>query len=68
MSFRSYYRKLNAKEKKELSEKMKVSIGFLSQLSTGHRKAGVRVIAKLEKATNGVLTRAEIRPDIFGSV
>jgi DNA-binding transcriptional regulator YdaS (Cro superfamily) len=66
MSFKSYYDDLSAGQKKELSEKMKVTLGFLSQLATGHRKAGVHVIAKIEKATNGALTRAEIRPDIFG--
>lgn len=68
MSFKSYYDKLDADGKKQLSKKMKVTLGFLSQLATGHRKAGIHVIAKLERATNGALTRAEIRPDIFGEV
>lgn len=66
MSFKNYYDNLDASEKKQLSKKMKVTLGYLSQLATGHRKAGIHVIAKIEKATNGALTREEIRPDIFG--
>jgi DNA-binding transcriptional regulator YdaS (Cro superfamily) len=66
MSFKSYYDSLDSSGKKELSGKMKVTLGYLSQLATGHRKAGIHVIAKIERATNGALTREQLRPDVFG--
>jgi DNA-binding transcriptional regulator YdaS (Cro superfamily) len=35
---------------------------------SGKTKPSAKSAIKIEKATNGALTRAEIRPDIFGSV
>lgn len=35
---------------------------------SGKTKPSAKNAIQIEKATNGALTRAEIRPDIFGSV
>lgn len=39
---------------------------YLGQLANGHRKASFKLAKKIEAATNGKVTRADLRPDIFG--
>ena len=40
----------------------------ISRLLSNDRKASVRIAAAIEKATDGKVTRAHLRPDIFGEV
>ena len=68
MNFKDFYKKLSAEEKRELGKNANLSLQYLSHLANGHRNAGLKMIIRLEKATNGALTRAEIRPDIFGAL
>lgn len=39
---------------------------YLSQLASGHRKASHKLAKRIETATKGVVTRQDLRPDIFG--
>lgn len=68
MKFKIYYDNLSADKKRELCERMRVTKGYLSQIARGRRNIGIRVAIKLEGATNGELTRAEICPQFFGQV
>ena len=39
---------------------------FVSQLVTGRRKTPVEACRQIEAATKGVVTRYDLRPDVFG--
>lgn len=38
----------------------------LSDIKRGKRKTPVQLCQQIEKATNGIVTKKEMRPDIFG--
>jgi DNA-binding transcriptional regulator YdaS (Cro superfamily) len=51
--------------KSELAEYLRISPTWLSLLMNGSRKASPELSVKIEKATGGLVTREELRPDIF---
>lgn len=55
-------------QRKALAEKCGTSPEYLWQVATGWRarKPSVDLARKIEEATAGAVTRAELRPDIFG--
>ena len=61
MTYTQYYNQLTAKEKKELAVKLDTSVAYLSQLATGHRKAGAKYLLRIEAVTNGVLKPTDLR-------
>lgn len=46
-----------------LAQKIGVTPGFISQIVSGHRRAPVERCTAIEKATDGNVTRRELRPD-----
>ncbi len=44
------------------------SVGYLYQLAGGHRRASADMAVRLELATKGLVSRAELRPDLWGDV
>ncbi|MBI4695538.1 MAG: helix-turn-helix domain-containing protein [Gammaproteobacteria bacterium] len=50
-----------------MAEKLETSIAYLSQLAHGHRKPGARILARIESATGGQVTPADMRPDLFAA-
>lgn len=65
MDMKTYLAKLNHEEKVSFAKQAKTSVAYLSQLAHGHRKAGLKSIHAVEKATDGQVTRYDLRPDIF---
>lgn len=51
-----------------LADALGVSQSLISQWKTGHRRISPETAARIERATNGLVTRAELRPDIFGPI
>ncbi|MFK3971079.1 hypothetical protein ACI2KS_10170 [Pseudomonas sp. NPDC087358] len=51
-------------ERAALAASAGTSVGYLYQLSGGHRKASVELSARLNKASKGVLTLEGLRPDL----
>jgi DNA-binding transcriptional regulator YdaS (Cro superfamily) len=51
----------------ELASRVGVSQGFISQLARGARPIPPALCRRIEEATGGVVTRQELRPDVFGS-
>ncbi len=39
---------------------------FISQLATGHRLVPCKYVQIIENATQGAVTRYDLRPDVFG--
>lgn len=54
--------------KLEMAEFLGISATWLSLLIAGKRKASAQLCLKIEQATQGLVTRIELRPDIFGEV
>jgi DNA-binding transcriptional regulator YdaS (Cro superfamily) len=48
-----------------MAEYLRISPTWLSLLMNGSRRASPELSAKIEKATGGLVTREELRPDIF---
>ena len=63
MNFKTYYSSLTTGEKINLSKRLDTSVAYLSQLANGHRKAGAKILLKIESATFGNITPQMLRPD-----
>ena len=50
----------------ELARRLQVSRGLVSHWKQGRQRPSARLAKEIEKTTNGVVKREEIRPDIFG--
>jgi len=51
--------------KTEMAEYLRISPTWLSLIMKGSRRASPELSLKIEKATQGLVTREELRPDIF---
>lgn len=51
-----------------LAKQVETSASYLSQIAHGHRKASPALALAIEMATDGLVTRGEIRPDIYPPV
>jgi len=52
----------------ELAAKSGTSKWYLYQLRRHHRKPGLKLCERLEKATDGKVTIADLRPDWYGAL
>lgn len=55
-------------QRKALAEKCGTSPEYLWQVATGwrDRKPSIELAKKIEAATDGAVTRQDLRPDVFG--
>ncbi|MFS1525345.1 transcriptional regulator [Microbulbifer sp. 2304DJ12-6] len=53
---------------KKIADMLKIPPACVSQWYRGARKVPPRHCRRIEQATNGVVTRYDLRPDIFGPV
>lgn len=51
---------------KEMAEYLGVTPCWISLLINGHRKPSPKLAKRIEEATQGLVTRQELRPDLFG--
>jgi DNA-binding transcriptional regulator YdaS (Cro superfamily) len=65
MDFETYYTSLSPEAKRDLAEKLGITVAYLRQIAHGHRRAGARVIARIAEATQGAVTPADLRPDLY---
>ena len=61
-----YYKSLSAREKRELAKKVGTTVPYLCHMAHGTRRPGPDMARKLEKASRRVVTKKELRPDIWG--
>ncbi len=66
MQLRDYLRVLRPDVREAFARDAGTSVGYLYLLGGGHRKAGHALAKEIEKASAGVVTRYDLRPDIFG--
>jgi len=65
MNMKKYYQSLSHEQKLELADACNTSVVYLSQIANSHRRAGIKTIIAIEKATEGQVTGADLRPDLY---
>lgn len=65
MTLQDYFKTDVRGSKAEMAEYLKITPTWLSLLISGRRKASPVLALAIEAATNGLVTRQVLRPDIF---
>jgi len=65
MTLAEYFKTDVRGAKAEMAEYLKISPTWMALIIAGRRKASPVLSLAIEKATNGLVTRQELRPDIF---
>jgi len=66
MDMRSYLLGVSPEKREEVAKEADTSVAYLFQLAGGHRKASPDLARSIQSATNGAVTKEELRPDIWG--
>lgn len=66
MNLKDYFATRPYGAKVELARKIGVSKTWMSQLISGREKCSPMLANKIAEATEGLVTREDLRPDIFG--
>ena len=65
MTLSEYFKSDARGAKAEMAEYLRMTPTWISLIISGKRKASPMLALAIEKATNGLVTRQELRPDIF---
>jgi len=63
MKFAEYYKRLTPSEKTELAKKLKTSKAYMSQLYTGHRQPGGKILKYIWEATDHNVSVLDFFPE-----
>jgi DNA-binding transcriptional regulator YdaS (Cro superfamily) len=66
MNFKDYMAALSADEKRTLAKAADTEVIYLIQIAGGHAQPSPKLANRIEQATNGKVSRHDLRPDIFG--
>jgi DNA-binding transcriptional regulator YdaS (Cro superfamily) len=66
MDLREYFVGEPRGAKKEMAEYLGITQTWLGILMNGSRRCSATLAKKIEKATQGLVTAKELRPDLFG--
>jgi DNA-binding transcriptional regulator YdaS (Cro superfamily) len=66
MNLKQYFKDEPYGSKKEMAEYLDITPTWLGLLIRGARRPSAVLAKKIEKATQGLVTAAELRPDLFG--
>ena len=66
MTLLEYFKDEPRGAKAEMAEYLKITPTWLALLMRGEKRASPALANRIEKATCGLVTRQELRPDIFG--
>lgn len=67
-SLLDYLRTGGTEEAARLADKAQTKPVYLWQVANGYRRAGPRLATSIEQETRGLVTREELRPDIYAPV
>lgn len=62
---KEYWDSLTKGEQCELAESVGSTHGYLRLVFNGYKKAGFLLAKKIEEMTKGVITKSDLRPDIY---
>lgn len=65
MDMRTFLKTTSKTERERVAKEVETTVAYLFQLAGGHRKPSVKLAMRLEKASGGLLSRRDLRPDIF---
>lgn len=65
MKLKKYFEEEPYGAKKEMADYLGISATWMSLLIRGHRQPSPYLAKKIEKATQGLVTAKELRPDLF---
>jgi DNA-binding transcriptional regulator YdaS (Cro superfamily) len=65
MRFKSYWRALDANEKRAFAEKCGVQTIYLFQIVCGHGRPSPELAWKIQVFSAGKVTAASLRPDVY---
>ena len=65
MELRDYLKILDPAAREALAAASATTLGYLYQLAGGHRLPSAHLCNRLEAASDGQVTREELRPDLF---
>lgn len=66
MQFDKWFGAAANSERKRVAKEAGTTVGYLIQLAGGHRQPSPGLSRLLEQATEGKVTKEEMRPDIWG--
>ena len=67
MDAKTFYDQFGAEETKRVSEKANTTLEYFKQVMYGNRKFSPKLTVQIVVASEGRMTRAGLRPDIWGS-
>ncbi|WP_227734584.1 YdaS family helix-turn-helix protein [Yersinia proxima] len=62
----AYWKSLTISQRVNLASLVSSSSGYLRLVFKGHKRASHSLAKKIEVATNGAVTKEQLRPDIYG--
>lgn len=65
MDMRTFLKTTSKTERERVAKEAETTVAYLFQLAGGHREPSVKLAMRLEKASGGLLSRRDLRPDIF---
>jgi DNA-binding transcriptional regulator YdaS (Cro superfamily) len=65
MKLREYFESHDAISQADLARALDVTPSLISQWLSGHRPIAAEQVLPIERATAGVVSRHELRPDIY---
>ena len=66
MELKEYMKRMTPGERADFAKRANTSVVYISQISHGHRRAGIKTIKAIEDASGGKVTAKDLRPDIYG--
>jgi DNA-binding transcriptional regulator YdaS (Cro superfamily) len=66
MNLKDYFANKPYGSKVELANRLGITKTWMSQLIAGREKCSPAMAVKIEHMTEGVVARADMRPDLFG--
>jgi len=58
---------MDSEQKQIFATECGTSVAYLSQIANGHRLAGARTIARIERVSGGVVSHKDLRPDLYAA-
>ena len=65
MNLRDWLNSVDSNERERVADAAGTSVGYLWQIAGTHRKASTGLAKAIEVATDGAVTRHDLRPDIW---
>jgi DNA-binding transcriptional regulator YdaS (Cro superfamily) len=68
MDMKTFLKNTSPDEREALANRLGTSVAYFWQIAGGHRKPSALLCRRLEAASGGLISAAELRPELFGSI